>query len=119
MQYDRPFLRPAAPESVAATPPPGWRAEPAGRDGHQHLEVVYDPARHGIIASIGRPLGPKYAETLVGQGWSCLAVGDDGSVWWQDRTRAAQRHLATRAAEAAPARPGFGQGLGHDPPAVA
>ena len=68
-------------------------AEPAGTWGGRHMEVVYEPSRHEVAFTRGRPVASVSA-ALAATGWR-LARSDGHAVMWvRDRAATDRRRLA-------------------------
>ena len=100
----KPYLRPLSPDDAPAACPPGAVAEPAGTWGGRRMEVVYDPTRHEVAFTRGRPTATVTA-VMAATGW-WQARSDGQAVMWVRACPAPAR----RPAEA-------GVGLGPSPAA--
>jgi hypothetical protein len=76
----KPYLRPLSPDDAPAACPAGAVAEPAGTWGGRRMEVVYDPARHEVAFTRGRPTATETA-VLAATGW-WPARRDGQAVMW-------------------------------------
>ena len=88
-----PYLRPLGADDAPAPCGAGMVAEPAGTWGGRRMEVVYDPARHEVAFTRGRPAASVSA-ALAATGWR-LARSDGHAVMWvRDRATTDRRRLA-------------------------